>query len=108
MAVANEILAALISIQKPTINVLGATTETTVITNGWNMEPANTTHAFEYWKSISEEKPDYRDAYLAAAKAAIAGGNVRTAYLFTKRAYAIDPIYPQTIVLLTILEKQLH
>jgi hypothetical protein len=65
------------------------------------------THTFEYWNGILSERPDYRDAYLAAAKIALSQNNNEEALRLVKRTLEIDPNNSTAIVLKTLLEKNL-
>jgi Flp pilus assembly protein TadD len=65
------------------------------------------TRSLEYWKNILEEHPDYRDAYLSAAKSALAENNTKEALVFINQALEIDPNDKVALVLATILEKNI-
>jgi Flp pilus assembly protein TadD len=65
------------------------------------------THSLEYWMNILKEHPDYRDAYLSAAKSALAENNTKEALVFIKQALEIDPNDKTALVLATILEKNI-
>jgi hypothetical protein len=44
-----------------------------------------------YWEKVLEEHPDFRDAYIAAAKYAIMGKNYGKALEYLKHVRSIDP-----------------
>lgn len=67
-------------------------------------ESAELQSRFAYWKSIAEEKPDYRDAFLMAAAAAYQLENYEEARTLTNRAFALDPASTTVGELRTILE----
>ncbi len=57
-----------------------------------------------FWKSVIEEKPDYRDAYVAAAAAAYKMENYEEARELINRAFTIDPTSPTVQKLKAIME----
>lgn len=59
----------------------------------------------EYWKNVIAEKPDYRDAYLEAAKNALISNNTKEAHVYIKQVLEIDPNNKTALVLKTVLEK---
>jgi len=61
-----------------------------------------------YWRNIIMEKPDYRDAYLAAAKAALSENKGTDALQFTKQALELDPNNEIAITLATVLQKSIR
>jgi Flp pilus assembly protein TadD len=63
------------------------------------------TQTLSYLIKILEEHPDYRDAYLAAAKSALLEHNMKEALVLTKQVLEIDPNDKTALVLMTILEK---
>jgi hypothetical protein len=65
------------------------------------------THTREFWNGILSERPDYRDAYLGAAKIALAQNDTEEALRLTKLTLEIDPNNKTALVLKTLLEKSL-
>lgn len=62
-------------------------------------------NTLKYWENIIEEKPDYRDAFLSAAKSALYENNPTAALQYAKKALEIDPNNKIALVLKTVLEK---
>lgn len=58
----------------------------------------------DYWESIIVKLPDYRDAYLAAAKSALANNDTDAALLFASKAIKLDPNDHTAQMLLDVLE----
>lgn len=68
-------------------------------------ESAQLTSQLAYWKKISEEKPDYRDAFIMAANLAYKLGNKQEAKQFIDRAFALDPTSPTVLEIKKLLEE---
>lgn len=60
----------------------------------WEAQPAELKVGFTHWKTISEEKPDYRDAFVMAAVTAYQLNNQKEAVTLINRAYTLDPASP--------------
>lgn len=57
-------------------------------------ESAELASQFLYWKNLTEEKPDYRDAFVMAATAAYKLKRYEDAKIFINRAFVLDPTSP--------------
>jgi len=86
-------------------SVLGATSDPTVLLTQWKLEPSKLTAAYEYWKLVTIQKPDYRDGFLIAGAYTYQLGNVTEAKQLFEKAYALDPNYKPTIEILKKIEK---
>lgn len=57
----------------------------------WSQQPIKLERDFTYWKEITKQKPDYRDAYIQAGSIATTLGYIKEAeYLFDK-SRELDP-----------------
>lgn len=81
-------------------SVLGATTDPTTLLALWKSEPTKLRAVYEHWKSVTAEKPDYRDGFLMAGIYAYQLENDSDAKLLFEKAYALDPNYKPTIEML--------
>jgi len=81
-------------------SVLGATSNPTTLLAQWELEPSRLKAAYEYWKSVTDEQPDYRDGFLIAGSYAYQLGNITEASSMAQKAYALDPNYKPTIEIL--------
>jgi len=70
--------------------VLGDVAPSDLLTQ-WESEPVKLNDQFLHWKKITEEKPDYRDAFVMAAVFAYQLGNKPEAVALINRAFALDP-----------------
>ncbi len=78
----------------PSSPVLGATVQPTV-----------TQTQLDYWKRMTEEKPDYRDAFIKAAAIALDLGKMSEARTFIDKALLLDPNSPTALAISKLLEK---
>lgn len=68
-------------------NVLGST----VTKQSSPIEEENTKRDYEYWKTIIQDHPDYRDGYIQAAIRAYQLGMISEAKKYLEKARSIDP-----------------
>lgn len=87
--------------------VLGTATSPSELLSRWETEPIQLQSQFAYWKTVTQEKPDYRDAFVMAAAAAFKLGNTQEALELINRAYALDPTSSIVGELRTIIEQNL-
>ena len=85
------------------LNVLGATTDPTTLLEQWRTESERLAQQYRFWRIAAEDKPDYRDAQLAAAMLAFQQSDMAEAERFAKNALAIDPNNTQAQQLLKII-----
>ena len=81
-------------------SVLGATSDPTALLTQWELEPSKLQATYEYWKSETVQKPDYRDGFLIAGAYAFQLGKTSEAKSLFEKAYALDPNYKPTIKML--------
>ena len=86
------------------LNVLGATTDPTTLLEQWRTESERLAQQYRFWRIAAEDKPDYRDAQLAAAMLAFQQSDMAEAERFAKNALAIDPNNTQAQQLLKIIK----
>jgi len=72
-------------------HVLGAEAETENILSRWDSETTASLRTYNYWKNVTEEKPDYRDAYIQLAIASDKLKKTDEAELYLDRAESLDP-----------------
>lgn len=84
-------------------NVLGTTT-TKELLREIDERPARLLQQYEYWKKITEEKPDYRDAWAMTATLAYQLGKLEEARTYLTHAIALDPNATRTQKLSSTLE----
>ncbi len=72
-------------------NVLGATTDPASILEQWQTEAERLAKAYRFWRSVAEDKPDYRDAQLLAAALAFQQSDMTEAARFAQNTLALDP-----------------
>ncbi len=96
----NELLLAQDLYNENSGNVLGASTDPSTLLSQWESQPQELTQAYEFWKSVIAQKPDYRDGYIMTAMNAYNLGKREEAKTLLQHAYAMDPNYPPTTNLL--------
>lgn len=72
-------------------NVLGMTTEPLALYEQWEKETGQNTAAFDFWKTIVNAKPNYRDGYLQLASISYELGNYTEAEKYVDDALNLDP-----------------
>ncbi len=82
-------------------NVLGANTSIELL-DAWEDEPRQLAEALSFWQQLTNEKPDYRDAFLQLALVAYQQGNMSEARAAAARALALDPTSPLVLQMLGI------
>lgn len=85
--------------------VLGTTASPTDLLHEWEEEPHRLSAAYAYWQGVAKEKPDYRDAYVAAAAAAYQLGNMGEAQNLLHQALTIDGTLAVARDLLTLVSQ---
>jgi tetratricopeptide (TPR) repeat protein len=98
----NEILLAQDLFRTQDQSVLGIATSPSVLLAQWEAQPQKLMNDYEYWTSVAEERPDYRDGYIMAGFCAYQLNKQEEALTYFKKAQEIDPNYQP---LNTILEK---
>lgn len=71
--------------------VLGTSISAEDLLNTWEAEPERLHTAYSYWKKVTEQKPDYRDAFIIAAIHAYQLGYSQEAHTLIGQAAQIDP-----------------
>jgi tetratricopeptide (TPR) repeat protein len=71
--------------------VLGISISAEELLNTWEAEPARLQEEYVFWKQVSEQKQDYRDAFLMAATRAYQLGYIQQARTLIEQAVQIDP-----------------
>jgi tetratricopeptide (TPR) repeat protein len=87
------------------MSVLGMSTSPASLLQEWESQPHKREEEYRYWKTILEQKPDYRDAYIQAAVFAYELGNIEIASDLLHKAYTLDPTFHSTTLLLSRLEQ---
>lgn len=80
-------------------NILGVSTGNSTLLGTWQSEPLTLQHEYEYWLKLTENKPDYRDAYIMAAIMAYQMKYSPEAIKLIQTALSLDPNYPPAIML---------
>lgn len=83
--------------------VLGAVASPLEILSDWEGEPQRLSRELTLWKKIVAEKPDYPDAYLAAAAAAYKLSSLGEARALLIKAVALNPRHSVAKQLLNFL-----
>jgi len=80
-------------IAKPALspNILGATRSPADTLMLWNQESIQLENEYTFWKRVVEEKPQYKDAYVALGLVSYRLYRNSDAYMYLKKALAIDP-----------------
>lgn len=100
----NELLLAQDLYRHSDASVLGTTTDPSSLLTQWDGKPIEIQHAYEYWKSVIAQKPDYRDGLIMTALYAHATGNTDEAMIALGRAKQLDPNFEPLKVLLAKLQ----
>ena len=91
LRLAEQIATYLFPFSSLTPRVLGVQSEPSDIIHDWEQDRTYVHRAYSFWKTIIEQNPDYRDAYLTLAVLCIRMDNTDEAILNLKTAYALDP-----------------
>jgi hypothetical protein len=68
-----------------------------IMISTWRSQPLTLEKEFQYWKTTTDQLPNYRDAYIMAAAKAYDLGKFSTAKIFITHAFSIDPNNPTVI-----------
>lgn len=74
--------------------VLGDSVRSVDLVTIWKSGPEKITRHYEYWRQLSVNKPDYRDAHMIAGLLSYQLGNTEIAKAHLQKARALDPNYP--------------
>lgn len=77
--------------KQKTSTVLGLSSTPNNLLKSWQAERVKTQKLVEYWLNITEQKPDYRDAYLHLAVLTYALGQENEAIKHLNTAKSLDP-----------------
>ncbi|HUD20030.1 MAG TPA: hypothetical protein VMR81_06335 [Patescibacteria group bacterium] len=86
-------------------NVLGATTDPAAFLKEWQGEPQQLKQNYAYWKGVTVQKPDYRDAYIMTGTFAYELGNTQEALGYLQKAQTLDPNDQALNSLITEIQK---
>ena len=84
--------------------ILGAQTRNEDQQTKWKTKPELFRQSLEFWDQVITTKPDYRDAYIQAAEAALKLENVVIAKARLKAALLLDPNFSTTQQLMSVAE----
>lgn len=79
--------------------VLGATT----LQQEWEEQPKMLEASYSYWKQVTDEKSDYRDAFVQAGALSYEMGNTQEAKSFFQKAHDLDPNFQPASAILSFL-----
>jgi tetratricopeptide (TPR) repeat protein len=77
--------------------VLGTASDNTYSIEAWQQKPLLLTKDYAFWKSVIDDKPDYRDAYIMASIQSYNLGKTGDALVLINQALTIDPNYAPAI-----------
>ena len=86
-------------------SVLGDSTSPESLLADWESMPGKYQKNYTYWKTLAEQIPGYRDAYLQAGIFAYGLGNYDEARAFVQKALELDPNLKVTSEFLALLQK---
>lgn len=71
--------------------VLGATDEVSALLTNWREKPGKIRQLYEFWKTVAQSKPDYRDGFVMAGMYAYMLNDATAAKRFFEKALSLDP-----------------
>ncbi len=92
--------------ETPTNNVLGARSSPADLLTQWQKEPEKLKQQFFFWRQVSENHPDYPDAYIHLGVLAYQTGDIKQAQAFFSQALQQNPNATLAKNLLAWLQKK--
>lgn len=90
---------------KPQANILGEQNSPFSLYQELQKQKKLIASQADYWKKITEEKPDYRDAYLQLGASLYKLGHYDLSKIAIYKAFEIDPLYPNKKLYLNLISK---